>query len=111
MAERSYRARNGAIVQPALGKHIVAQADRPALCGDFSNFGKGRDSGDGGPDGVGSRIYGDNADRSGQSGSSCLRQIRKKITRLRTNTIDGLNAGEDLMKILAKQKVGIQDSG
>ena len=99
MFERSYRARNGAIVQAALGENVVAQPDRPAFRGDFVYFGKGRDLGDSGPNGIGSRIYGDNADGSWQNESSRLRKIRKKITRLRKNTITCFREGEILMKI------------
>jgi hypothetical protein len=98
MFESSYRARDGAIVQPAFRKNIVAQANGPAFCGNFGDFRKGRDSGDGGPDGIGSRIYGDDADGFWQSGSSCLRQSRKKIARLRKNTITCFMVGEISMK-------------
>jgi hypothetical protein len=101
MFESSYRALDGAIVQPAFRKNIVAQTNGPALSGDFGDFRKGRDSGDGGPDGIGSRIYGDDADGFWQSESLCLRQIRKKIMRRTENTITCVKVGEILMKISA----------
>jgi len=99
MFECSYRALDGPIVQPAFRKNVVAQANWPAFGGNFGDFRKRRDSGDGGPDGIGSRVYGDDADGFWQSESLCLRQIRKKTARRTKNTITSFTLGEILMKI------------